>query len=167
MSDSSDHGAGEPHVTPPLDLGQSEEESKADWPRLREANLTRTSVVDAKYNCAAWAVGIDHVQWWPYKKPYYWPSNVPREETVEAFLAAYATCGFASCDSGRRERGYFKLAIYTDESGKPTHVARQLRDGRWASKLGDLRDIEHKTLNDLAGGEYGEPVAYMRKRFET
>ena len=44
------------------------------------------------------------------------------------------------------------------------HAARQLSDGRWTSKLGELVDIEHPDLADVAGGIYGQPNLYMERR---
>ena len=61
-----------------------------------------------------------------------------------------------------------KLAIYGDEHGF-THVARQLENGRWTSKLGEQWDIEHE-LEAVAGQEsawpayrYGSVVAFMSR----
>jgi hypothetical protein len=55
-----------------------------------------------------------------------------------------------------------KVAIYAS-GGELTHAARQLPDGQWTSKLGDLEDIEHDTLEALKCEEYGKPVLIMRK----
>lgn len=32
------------------------------------------------------------------------------------------------------------------------------------SKLGELEDTEHASLNQLAGHEYGRPVLFLRRR---
>ncbi|NET26084.1 hypothetical protein [Okeania sp. SIO1I7] len=37
---------------------------------------------------------------------------------------------------------------------RPTHAVRQLANGKWASKLGWLEDIEHE-LDALNGDRYG------------
>ncbi|MGK7932393.1 MAG: hypothetical protein AB4041_13310 [Microcystaceae cyanobacterium] len=52
----------------------------------------------------------------------------------------YETCGYSNL-----EKGYQKIAVYT-LNNKPTHVARQLSDGAWTSKLGSSEDIQHHTL---------------------
>ncbi len=59
---------------------------------------------------------------------------------------------------------YEKLAIYADADGLPKHVARQLVDGRWTSKLGGWEDIEHEALEDLDSPDYGTSKMFMRKR---
>ncbi len=52
-----------------------------------------------------------------------------------------------------------------DEAGTPQHFARQLPNGKWTSKLGDLNDIEHDDLKCLICTEYGTPqIVFKRKR---
>jgi hypothetical protein len=47
-------------------------------------------------------------------------------------------------------------------------MTRQLDDhSAWTSKLGDLEDISHYTLNALEGGKgygYGKATTFMRRR---
>jgi len=88
--------------------------------------------------------------WWPAPGRY-WPAAAPREETLAAFLAAFATLGYAPCASADPEPGVVKIALYA-VAGTPTHAARQLPDGRWTSKLGPSIDITHTTLDALASG---------------
>lgn len=146
-----------------LDLGQDELRSRLDFPRLRPQNFRRASPVDHDYNCAAWAAGVTDSPWWPFRWPYYWPPGAPFEETLPAFLAAYAALNYVECDNADFEDGMEKIAIYADTQQVPTHVTRQLEDGRWTSKLGSLKDIEHSALEDLAGGLYGMPAKFMRR----
>ena len=58
-----------------------------------------------------------------------------------------------------------KIAIYLNSSNSPTHVARQLLDGRWTSKLGSYEDIEHSRLAGLEGLDpaYGAVGCFMAK----
>jgi len=44
-----------------------------------------------------------------------------------------------------------------------THAARQLPDGKWTSKLGQLEDITHGTTDVIEGGDYGEVVQFMKR----
>lgn len=53
---------------------------------------------------------------------------------------------------------------------EPTHMARQLANGMWTSKLGGNEDITHFTLDALESygpirirDEYGCGVIYMRR----
>jgi hypothetical protein len=93
----------------------------------------------------------------------YWPPNVDREETVDAFLRAYGMLGYVQCADGGLEAGVEKVAIYIDAAGTPTHAALQLRDGRWTSKMGGFEDIEHSTLDVVSGPRYGVPSVLMRR----
>lgn len=83
---------------------------------------------------------------------------------MEAFEEGFGLLGFEVCDSAEVEAGYEKVAIYADTDGEPQHVARQLVDGRWTSKLGALEDIEHQALEDVDSAAYGEARLFMRRR---
>jgi hypothetical protein len=130
-------------------------------PNLTADNYRITSPTTWEYNCIAWAVGITDVWWWPTPGRF-WPADVPREETLAAFVAALATRGFSSCATSELEEGLETIALYAVGT-VPTHAARQLPNGWWTSKLGPSFDIEHATLEAVAGGVYGEPVAFLSK----
>lgn len=139
--------------------------SPQDFPLLTA--FVETSPAARRYNCIAWAAGNDTRWWWPdVANIGYWPPNIPREETVAAFVAAYALQGYAQCANGASEAGFEKIALYGVRVGRdivPTHAARQLPDGRWTSKLGNCEDIEHDTLEMLNGPGYGAPVGFLRR----
>lgn len=62
-----------------------------------------------------------------------------------------------------------KVAIYAIES-EVRHMARQLSDGKWTSKLGSQindPDICHDNLEMLEGGRYGRVACIMRRRRKT
>ena len=94
---------------------------------------------------------------------YYWPPTAPREETLDAFIGAFAVVGFEQCLRGDHELGQEKVALFADASGRPTHVAKQLADGRWTSKMGKLEDITHDRLTGVQGSTYGWPVVFLRR----
>jgi hypothetical protein len=122
-----------------------------------------TSLRDRDYNCIAWAAGDTQRWWWPGENELleYWPPGILRERTLEAFAAAFATIGYADCESKDLEAGHLKIALFANVEG-PTHAARQLSNGRWSSKLGKLEDIEH-ALHDLEGMLYGTVVLIMKR----
>ena len=78
-------------------------------------------------------------------------------------MEAFRVLGYEECDDGSLEDEYQKIALYADDSGTPTHAARQLADGAWTSKLGELADIVHATVDDVNGPLYGAPVQFMRR----
>ncbi len=129
------------------------------FPGLRNTPYDITSPQTPTYNCIAWAAGDSRRWWWP-KTPYFWPEGIPFEETLDAFVRAYGTLGYVRCDTGDREAGVEKIAIYISASGIPTHAARQLGTGMWTSKLGCEHDIAH-TVDGLAGRRYGRIGAFV------
>lgn len=120
-----------------------------------------------RYNCIAWAADNDTRWWWPDAANIgYWPPSVPRVETIDAFIQAYATEGYVPCADGSVEAAMEKVAIFGVMIGGdiyPTHAARQLPDGKWTSKLGGLEDVTHDSLNAISGGRYGAAVCYIAR----
>lgn len=131
------------------------------FPKLKPSGYKLTSLRTPQYNCIAWAAGDSANFWWP-DPPGYWPPGVPRQRTMAAFIAAYATVGYAPCADGTLEIGFERVALYADGNGLPTHAARQLVNGRWTSKLGKLEDIEHELVG-VEGDSYGTVAQYLRR----
>ena len=124
-----------------------------------------TSPESLQYNCVAWAANDVNKWWWPMPPgTSYWPEGVPRQVTLEAFIQAFNTLGYQSCEDAQHELGFEKVAIFVDNEGIPTHAARQLNNGRWTSKMGRSYDIVHD-LEDLTGlaPQYGN-VAHILRR---
>ena len=133
------------------------------FPRLRDATYKITSPEQADYNCIAWAAGDDSRWWEPDSLGlYYWPEDMPREYTVEVYAEVFRKLGFEVCQDATFEVGAEKVAIFALD-GSPTHAARQLADGTWTSKLGQLEDIEHWDLDQVGEGDYGEPVLFLKR----
>jgi hypothetical protein len=88
--------------------------------------------------------------------------------TSGAFILAFATKGYVQCTDGSLQPRLEKVAIYVDSNDVPQHAARQLRNGKWTSKLGDYEDITHHDLLDVADGPppdgYGRPKYYLQRR---
>lgn len=133
--------------------------------RLAASGYRITSPADPIYNCAAWAAG-ETGRWWEPSTSggYYWPPTVPPVHSLPSFVAAFAVLGYEPCPNAHPEPGIEKLALYADEHGLPTHVARQLPSGTWTSKLGTSEDLEHDTLEALEGVLYGRVVQHLRRR---
>ncbi len=85
---------------------------------------------------------------------------------MEAYTKAFQSLGYEVCDNDAHEPGFEKIAIYCDKTGIPKHAARQLRDGFWTSKCGQLEDIQH-TLAAFHGSDYGLPSVMMRRLIES
>ena len=136
------------------------------FPNLATEDYTLTSPDTIDYNCVAWAAGTDQEWWWPDPmEQEYWPDGVPREETLSTFIAAFATLGYQCCNNESLETGFEKIAIYCDAQNSPRHIAKQLANGEWTSKIGQYEDIQHKTLEALSGDgtAYGTVVQIMKR----
>ena len=133
------------------------------FPNLISSDYTITSPATLEYNCIAWAAGNTKAWWWPDPYSlYYWPPEIPRTETLQSFIKAYEILGYTLCDNATSEEGFEKIVIYVDSNGTPTHAARQLNSEYWTSKLGNLEDIEHTTLESL-GSYYGTVAAILKR----
>jgi len=134
------------------------------FPRLRSGEFQITSPVDHRYNCVAWAAGDINRWWWPSESPFaYWPPGLSREDSIDSFIVAFASLGYEPATSEVLEPEVEKIAIFASEAA-PTHMARQLDDGTWTSKLGQLEDIAHDQVDALAGGDYGTVVICLKRR---
>jgi hypothetical protein len=133
-----------------------------EFPNLRDGSFEMKSDPDEAYNCIAWAAGANDLFWDP-DEDHYWPI-AEREYTVSALISVFAHLGFEPCDDGEREEGVQKIALYGIK-GVYEHAARQLQNGQWTSKLGPEDDIRHSSPADLAGGNYGEVVAFMKRPY--
>lgn len=134
------------------------------FPLINQHDYQITSQETDSYNCIAWAAN-DNLMWWdpdPQGQSF-WPDDIPREYTIKAYVRLYQKFGYKKCASRDLEPGYEKVAIYVDRDGCPCHAARQLPTGKWTSKLGDYKDIEHNNLDCLVSNKYGN-VAIILKR---
>ncbi|MDF2387104.1 hypothetical protein JMG10_36935 [Nostoc ellipsosporum NOK] len=145
------------------------EKLEADYPNLTVYGYKITSPDTIEYNCVGWAAEDDETWWWPDpQNQYYWPPDIIREVNIEAFQQAYRTLGYEICQDDVLEAGFQKIAIYVNSNKAPTHVARQLQNGKWTSKIGSLEDIEHNNLQGLTGQPgYGDVACIMKKAIKS
>lgn len=137
------------------------------FPRLGPGEYEETSPEDKRYNCFAFAAG-DQERWWRPRfgfHGYYWPPGAPDDLTLEAFVKAYETRGYQICEAGDIEEGFEKIALFVDGNGVPSHAARQLENGKWASKIDRSYDFSHP-LRAIETDEYGEVEVFMRRPSE-
>lgn len=131
------------------------------FPGLRQSDYDITSKADGNYNCIAWAANDTTKWWWPGE--YYWPKLVQFSESAALFAETFCEClSYEECENGDLEIGYQKVAIYA-VGGSVKHMARQLPDGKWTSKLGQWVDISH-ALSGVEGTDYGTVVRFLKKK---
>lgn len=155
---------------------QAEQRVKGYFENLKDDDFELTSPVDAKYNCIAHAAGENDRWWWAVDKSIagndvFWFNNIPPQATLENFILAFAKLAYKPCKDSKLEKGFEKVAIYVstkDEiyapKGSPIHIARQLQDGRWTSKLGQDVDINYHTLQSLEGKIYGVVKQILKRK---
>ena len=125
-----------------------------------------TSPQTTSYNCIAWACEDDSKWYWPDRTNfYYWPPDLPRDETLSSFIRLFQLFNYERCSNGEFEEGFTKIAIYTDIHKKPTHAARQLENGWWTSKLGQSIDICH-SIHSMSDGFYGNVEVFMKRKIK-
>lgn len=135
---------------------------ESEFPNL--GKWIKSSERTDRYNCAAFAAGEDHHKWDPFPPGlHYWPPGVERSYFTPKFIEAYGTKGYEACADGSLEAGWEKIVLYTNAYGGVLHVARQLPDGAWTSKMGNEEDIIHGSPSNLGGGGYGQPTQFMRR----
>lgn len=141
-----------------------QERIEAQIPGLKRAAYRITSPEDPDYNCVAWGLR-DTGRWWspgPDQRNH-WPRDVPAWPSLTAFVELFEREGYERCEADGYEEGVEKIAIFTYPSEEPTHIARQLKGGKWTSKLGADVDIEHDELRAVSCGLLGEVAVLMQR----
>ncbi len=137
---------------------------EAAFPRLAGTNYSQESEATDIYNCIAYAFGdIDNWCWPRAGYGTYWPPGFPLNDAVDTLIAIFESHGYSRCDSQESEAGYEKAVIYCRDR-RIKHAARQLRSGRWASKLGEEQDIEHERAEHVECTAYGTIAQFLRRR---
>lgn len=138
---------------------------KREFPNSIEGeNYKITSPHDTLYNCFAWSLNIDNRFIWPDADHIFaWPNDpdLPRNDTLEVIIRFFQKINFEVTQVRQRQADFHRIAIYCN-GNTPTHLARQLPDGKWTSKLGESIDIEH-TLEALEDGNYGQVKVIMAR----
>jgi hypothetical protein len=136
------------------------------FPNLGNTSYRVTGPANEHYNCIAHAAGSTDAWWQPTPQPTkktYWPPGAPQEWSLDALATALGALGYVPCDNSILEIGFEKIALYANASGEPTHASRQLPSGAWTSKLGELEEIEHASVEALEGQEYGTAVRFLKR----
>src|SRR4051812_36127262 len=91
------------------------------FPGLTIGGFYQNSPATLDYNCIAWALNDTQNHWWPSPWPgrqSVWPAGVPKQLTLSAFRAMFASAGFQACADGTLEPGFDKIAIYGKSNGQ-------------------------------------------------
>jgi hypothetical protein len=138
-----------------------------EWrhPNLARDGYRITSAHSLRYNCVAWALGETHRWYQAGREPnWYWPDGVLADGSLSSYVDVFVHAGFEPCDSREWEPGCEKIAIYANEDGDFTHVAKMIDAETWTSKVGQLDDIEHRTVESLEDERFGTVVHVLRRQ---
>jgi hypothetical protein len=140
------------------------QEIESLFPLLVGTSYSEESPATDTYNCVAFAVGDFQNWWWP-RKGYgiYWPPGFPLDDFVATLVSIFELHGYSVCNNSDHESGYEKLVIFS-HLGRFKHAARQLKSGRWASKLGEEQDIEHERAEHVENADYGTAETFLKRR---
>ncbi len=135
-------------------------------PKIKDAGYEVTSQETIDYNCIAWTIGKDDIWIWPHPR-FFWPEHIRCDNKLSSFIEFYQMFGYTVCDHDRLEIGYEKIAIYINpDTNSVTHAAKQMKSGKWTSKLGPYKDIEHNTLDSLTGSDFGIVARIMKRKIK-
>lgn len=140
------------------------QEIEAAFPALIGTSYSEESEATDIYNCIAFALGDVSQWWWPYRGfGIYWPPGFPFSDSVDVLIRIFEVHGYSTCDGPRHQAGYEKVAIYSRD-GHFKHAVRQLRSGRWVSKLGEWQDIEHERVDHVETPKYGVAKHFLSRK---
>lgn len=147
-----------------MDTPEDRARLEAIFPQLANTGYEIKSPRTSDYNCVAYAAGYEDQLWDHLNEPYtYWPRRVRKDGSVQSLIDVFTTVGFGPCADGNVEQGVEKVALYGSADDKWTHAAVQRENGMWASKLGELEDIEHASLDDILCKDYGTVICFMSR----
>lgn len=128
-----------------------------------DGNFILTSPFTYRYNCIAYAMGMQDRWIDGANLPWHWWPPVHKSMDVSDLIEAFRFFGFEECgmdDSIDTE--YDKVALYCNADGW-THAARVVGDGIYHSKFGASYDGTHSG-GDVLQAQYGNPFIIMRRR---
>ncbi len=131
------------------------------FPNLASEGFEIIDEPSEQYNCIAYATGYTDRRWDPNGRDY-WPSWATETARIESLIEVFTGLGYERCDDSHFGDGYQKVALY-EIQGAAKHVAIQMPNGLWRSKMGKGPVIEHRSPESLSGGMYGEATVFMRR----
>lgn len=164
-----------PSIIAKIFTQQAEQRIKKAFENLKNGEFEITSPFDSKYNCIAHAADDNNKWWWAVDvntsgNDVFWFNNIPAQATLENFILAFQKLGYSLCENSDLENEFEKVAIYTSTQdkfhspkGTPTHMARQLPNEKWTSKLGEDVDISYNTLQGVEGKIYGKVEQILKR----
>ncbi len=131
------------------------------FPNSFEHPFEITSPETADYNCLAWALG-DSEHWWEADENCTWIDGIEYNQSLTALTSLFEKFNFELSENILFEEGFEKIAFFSDDNINCTHVARQLDENLWTSKLGVSYDVSHQ-IQALENGIYGQVILILKR----
>ncbi|HAI76621.1 MAG TPA: hypothetical protein DCM08_10270 [Microscillaceae bacterium] len=131
-----------------------------EFPHTEKEPFEITSPETDQYNCLAWAMH-DSQRWWDTADDDFW-IEANRDNLLQTVIEVCQKLGFQVCEDEQLEEGYEKIALFSNDKQYCAHVARQLNNGKWTSKLGQSFDVIH-SIFAIENGIYGNAAIFLKK----
>lgn len=133
-----------------------------DYPHLKD-NYIQTSDETIEYNCISFVLDDYENIYSSWGEEGLWIDGLERTHTPGNYAEFFRIKGgFEICLNSDLEESIEKIAIFGEEN-EFLHVAIQIQDGKWKSKMGEFEDIQHNTLKAVSGKRCGFPLIYMAR----
>ncbi len=120
-----------------------------------------TSPKTSEYNCLAWALD-DNTKWYESDDDYYWFNGIARNNTLNTIQAIFENLGFQRTDNIEFQLGIERIALFSKDNDECLHLASQIDNDKWTSKLGSSYDVIH-SLKSIENGIYGKAVVFLER----
>lgn len=131
-----------------------------------DPNFKLQSAPTYRYNCIAFAMGMDDRWVDAMNLPWHWWPPVIKDQSPEGLITAFEYLGFEKCGmDDSLEEEYDKVVLYKigDEW---KHAAKIVDNNVYHSKFGESFDGNHSG-NDVLCAVYGMPYQVMRRTKEN
>ncbi len=127
-----------------------------------DRNFKLTSEPTYKYNCIAFAMGMDDRWVDTLDVPWHWWPPVQKDETPESLVKAFEYLGFEKCDMDDSMADEYDKVVLYKGSIEWLHAARVVGENVYHSKFGENCDGTHSG-GDILLAKYGLPYQVMRR----
>ncbi|MDA1191380.1 MAG: hypothetical protein O3A46_06810 [Candidatus Poribacteria bacterium] len=91
------------------------------FPNLTVDEFTEESPATRRYNCIAFAAGIEDA--W-YDSELGWFDDTPQGRTIGHLIDGFESVGYVVCEDGQLEDDHEKIALYANDDGEWEHTQR-------------------------------------------
>jgi len=124
-----------------------------------------TSSETPDYNCLAWALN-DNSKWYESDDDYFWFNDIARDNLLTTIQKIFENLGFHQTNFAKYQIDYERIALFSIDNNECSHLARQIDEDKWTSKLGSSYDVNH-SIKSIENGIYGNAVIFLERKLNT